>query len=152
MCRDHDTGNVAVSLPMQTRAPPSGSLHSGGRGERTIMQIACCLKSRGAFGVRRGLHSPALEKEPHFWGSRWGPHLSGSMSVNTRVQNRSASQGPWELPRLAWNFLEGSCALLPLSPKGRSKPGADSTCLTLQLYSPEMEGLGGDVHPQLSPS
>lgn len=62
VCRDHDTGNVAVSLPMQTRAPPSGNLHSGGRGERTIMQIACCLKSRGAFGVRRGLHSPPWKK------------------------------------------------------------------------------------------
>ena len=92
---------------------------------------------------KEGLTSPPLEKEHHFWDSRWGPHLSESMSINTRVQNRSASQGPWELPRLAWNFLEGSCALLPLSPKGRSKPDADSTCLTLQLDSPEMEGPGG---------
>lgn len=60
--REHDTGSMAVSLPMQTRAQSSGNLLSDGRGKQTIMQITCCLKSRGAFGVRRGLHPPPWKK------------------------------------------------------------------------------------------
>lgn len=65
--------------------------------------------------------------------------------------DRSASQGPWELPRLVWSFLEGSHALLPFSPKGHSEADADSTCLISQLHSPEMEGRrGGHTIPAVT--
>lgn len=52
-------------------------------------------------------------------------------------------------PRIGRSFPESPHALLPLSPKGHSKPGADSMHLISQLDSPEMEGQG-NVRPQLS--
>lgn len=136
--REHTDGDTGVQ--------PSGSLRSGDRGSQSIARVTTLSsQTLGAppILVRR-------EKRHHFWASLWDPHLSGDRAGNTITESGSQYQpGARRAPEIGRNFPEGPRALLPLSPKGCSKPGADSTHLIFQLHSPEMEGQG-NIRSQLS--
>lgn len=117
-----DTENLAMSLQMQTWAQPSGTLHSGGRGDQIITRIIiACGKPRGApaslvlEGEER--QRPLLGEESLILGFTVKPHLSGDRAVNT-ITGPECQPGTVRVPKTGAELSRrSSCPPAP-PPKG----------------------------------
>lgn len=142
LCAWHlqDTENMTMSSLVQTGAQPSGSLHSGGRGDQIIARITSLLSqtqgnaSDSSAWEWEGAYSPHLKRRSHFWGSLWDLHLFGDTAITTITRTGLQCQlGGLEIPQDRQELSRRSLCPLALSPKGCSQPGADSTRLISQL-------------------